>query len=198
MTTSVCSEGVNGRACRNCGAIRRAGAGRPADEDRGDKRLRPGMLSLQFDPKLSNSRSIFHHLSVSRSLPHPHSPSPFPSVSSRQIRPAAPFSSRWIQAGSGSARRRRLPFLPQVALHFPSLSRLLPLPESAAPPPRVVDGPPPWAAAGSPAAARRQIRPPGSLRAPPPAPPRDPSRWATRARPPPPPLGSASWVVQRG
>ena len=74
------------------------------------------------DSKLSNSQSIsipFLSPAAFRLLPLPHSPSPFPSVSSRQIRPAAPFSSRWIQAGSGSARRRRLPFLPQAAFPFP-------------------------------------------------------------------------------
>jgi len=100
---------------------------------RGRWLVRPEALMLMpnaeftVDRKLSNSRSIFHSLPVPRSLPLPHSPSPFPSLSSRQIRPAAPLPSRWIQAGSRPARHRRRappPLPPSSRAPLPSLSRL--------------------------------------------------------------------------
>ena len=110
-----------------------------------------------------------------------------PSLSSRQIRPAAPFSSRWIQARSRPARHRRHapPLLPpSTRAPLPSLSRLLPLPEAATPPP-----PPPNRRGLSRRRAPR-IRLPGPPRAPPPASPRDLPRWAaaTPLLPIPPPL----------
>ena len=111
-----------------------------------------------------------------------------PSLSSRQIRPAAPFSSRWIQARSRPARHRRRappPLPPSSRAPLPSLSRLLPLPEAATPPP-----PPPDRRGLSRRRAPR-IRLPGPPRAPLPA---SPTRSASlaRRRPDPP-----SWVVRR-